>query len=409
LKSSITFLLLTLFLSVLSPLLHGAERENKPVAVVSGQFEKIDTVLNAYGIPFTIIKYHDLEDPQTLKAYRAVFFPCGVRQPIEESISVSASGYHIRNVSLKGKLFTVNRKKVFNNIKEFVAGGGTAYFSDYSYFLLQGAFRSMYFFDDFPNMGVSGTFTATLRGPLENFVSQKSIPVTFTHSGWVAVREFSDSNTLLKCSFETIRGRKTGPLISIAKYRDGEMLYSSYHTDDYANPLTRFMVFRTAYSNYIQIIRDEIRRWEQQEEYIGSDTMLDREYCRRYTITMKTGNNTLYLHAPGGSYQVDIFSSSGALLYSRDGFEGNQVIDIGSRNNVRCVLCLYPSKSSHMKIFAVGIASGARLFPHQSRIFYGMILIFALTITVLLLKMWNPRRLSGRLYKTIDRYKTENK
>ena len=408
-KSSITLLLLTLSLFTQSPFLYAAERKDKPVAVVRGQFEKIDTVLNTYGIPFTIINYHELENPETLKAYRAVFFPCGVRKPIEESISVSASGYHINNVSLKGKLFTVNKKKVYNNIKEFVAGGGTAYFSDYSYFLLQGAFRTMYFFDDFPNMGISGTFPVTLKGPLKKFVSPHSMQVTFPHSGWVAVREFSGSETLVQCSFDTIRGRKTGPLISMAKYGDGEMLYSSYHTDDYTNPLTRFIVFRIAYSNFIETIRNEIRRWEQQEEYIGSDIILDREYSRRYSIELKTGNNTLYLHAPGGSFQVDIFSSSGSLLYSRDGFDGSQVIDIGSRNNVPCVLYMYPSKASHMKIFSIGIASGARLFPHQSRIFYGMILIFALTITVLLLKMWNPRRLSGRLYKTIDRYKTENK
>lgn len=408
-KSSIIVLPLIFILCASSSPLNAAGNQDKPVAVVHGQFEKIDSVLSSYGIPHTIVKYRDLANPLTLKAYRAVFFPCGVRKPIEESISVSAKGYYIQNVSLKGKFFTVNMKDIYKNINDFVSDGGTAYFSDYSYFLLQGAFKALEFFDDFPNMGMSGVFTASLKGPLKKFVAQDSVKISIPHSGWVAVRSFSGSEPLAQCSYYTIRGRKTGPLIFLSRYDNGEILYTSFHTDDPSNPITRFMAFRTAYRNYIQTIRDEIQRWEQQEDFVCSDAILDREYCRRYSITLKTGNNTLYLHAPHGSYQVDIFNDSGTLLYSHDGLEGKQLLDIGSRSNVRCVLCIYPSQSSHRAAFAAGIASGSRLVPHQSRIFYGIILIFALTITVLLLKMLNPRRLSGRLYKTFDRYKNENK
>ncbi|HON78018.1 MAG TPA: hypothetical protein PK544_05975 [Spirochaetota bacterium] len=407
-KPSIAVLTLIVTLFIVSPQLYGGDTQEKPVAVVSGQFEKIDRILTHYGIPFTAIKYRDLANPATLKAYRAVFFPCGVRKPVEQSITVSARGYSIRNVSLKGKLFTINKKKVFQNIESFIAQGGTAYFSDYSYFLIQGAFKALTFFDDFPNMGLSGTFNATLKGSLKKFVSRDVIQVTIPHSGWVALKEFRGSKTLAQCTYDTVRGRKSGPLISLARHGSGTMMFTSFHTDDYNNLITRYMVFRTAYSNYIQKIRDEIFRWEQNEEFVTSDAVLIREYSRRYAITLKTGNNTVYLHAPGGSYQVDVFSENGSLLFSRDGIAGPEPIDIGSREDIRCFLYIYPSPSSHMQAFAVGVASGARLIPHQSRIFYGIILIFALTITVLLLKMLNPRRLSGRLYKTFDRFKNEN-
>lgn len=93
------------------------EPDSAEVAVVYGEWDTIQTILDGLGVPYTF--YGDgqaaqlVNNPGVLAQYDIVFFNCGW----EESLGISGAGR--------------------NNIAQFVMNGGTVYASDWAYDLIE--------------------------------------------------------------------------------------------------------------------------------------------------------------------------------------------------------------------------------------------------------------------------------
>lgn len=93
------------------------EPDSAEVAVVYGEWDQIETILDDIGVPYT---FYDMgqasqlvNNPSTLAQYDIVFFNCGW----EEGLGISNPGR--------------------NNIANFVMNGGTVYASDWAYDLIE--------------------------------------------------------------------------------------------------------------------------------------------------------------------------------------------------------------------------------------------------------------------------------
>lgn len=379
----------------------------KPVAVVKAQYDRIETVLKQYRVDHDVIELKEFEREQEFAKYRAIFFPCGIMKAPEENIKVSASGYSIHNVVLDHNFDSIDTARVCAHIRGFVFEGGSAYFSDFSYFLLQGAYSPLSFHDDFPHLGMSDSFQAGLKGRLRQFAGEDSTRISIAHSAWVAVRSARDSDTLAEGRYKTPLGERQGPVAVEMKRGGGNIIFTSCHSEDAGNPLMRYAVFQTAFTYMVRTLENEAYRWGQIVRTGFADMLAGGESVRSYEVFPAGGVNTVYLLAREGSYQVDVMGPDGALLRSIDSPGPAFFFEFDYSGDGPCRLRVFPGRSAAYVPFAIALASGPRVFPHFSTIIYVSIFIFALTIIFVLVKLLNPRRLSGRLYKTFDRFKTQ--
>jgi len=371
----------------------------KKIAVVRGQFDRVDTLLERYRIPHISISYNDLAKKGVLDNYRAVFFPCGVDKPIESNIDVTASGYYVRRVALKNPPPRIDRQAIFDNIREFVTRGGSAYFSDFAYDLAQGAFDCFEFHHDFPNLGMQGSYRADLEDELYRFTRRDRMDISMPHSGWVLLKSVRGARVLAKGVVETPRGEAGGPLVMLLDRGDGECVYTSYHSASAADEIMRYIIFRVAMGRMLKHYTGEIAKWNQSVRSETIDTLLPGEWVRRHYVNLSRGRNTLYFYAPRGLFQVDLFDREMNLVISRDADAGAFTMDVKAGYDGEYTLAVY-SLGEHLYVpYAVVTASGWRLIPYITavRVIMALAALFVLAVIVTAIRISNPKEIGGRI------------
>ncbi|HDP80864.1 MAG TPA: hypothetical protein ENN21_08485, partial [Spirochaetes bacterium] len=246
--------------------------------MVENQFDNVQKVLGAFMVPTKTISMKDLEREQALRGYKAVFFPCGMGRPVETSINLLAHGTHIQSVSLRQDYRRMDDSAAGRNIGAFIKGGGYAYFSGYSFSMLQQEFDIFSFFDEFPYQGTAGHIELILKGDLENFAGTQKLAAFAAHSGWAAIRSVKDAEVLAEGSYETPRGKRTGPLIILIRKGKGEALYTALHSDDPSHPVTRFLAMRLVNRALLAKLEREADKWDQRVGTGITDTLLPWEH-----------------------------------------------------------------------------------------------------------------------------------
>lgn len=367
------------------------------IAVVENQFDNVQKVLSAFGVRYKIIKLKDLEDPDVFSGYRAVFFPCGLGRPIETSITILSRGTSIQSVSLRQDYRETDEKKIRKNIKNYIYSGGLAYFSGFSFPLFNCEFGCLTFFDDFPFQGTAGPVVLTLSEDLEHFAQINSYTGNAPHSGWVAVKNVKGAEIFAGGTYETPKGTRIGPITFLIKKKKGELLYTSYHTEDPINPVTRFVVMRIVNRELLSSMESEAEKWDQEITTRITDTLLPWEHSRSYSLNLKKGRNTLYVKCVTGHFQLDICEKGKGILYSTQTWSREYHRNIKVSKSGTYLLHIYPAGAERLVPYAVVSGSGIRIFPYRRFIVLGILFIFGILTLYGIGRVLNPRKYSGRL------------
>lgn len=370
--------------------------EARGVAVVRGQYDDIEKVLAAYRIPHTVLSFGDLQDERIFSRYRAMFFPCGVDVPMETNINILSRGTSIQAVFLKEDYHEIDREKIIRNVRSFITGGGSAYFSGYSFYLLQGAFDVFEFFDDFPPMGMAGRVDMSLRGNLRSFCSRREFCCSAPHSGWITPRSVKNAEVLAEAAFETPRGKRRGPVAAMIGRERGEAYYTGYHAGDPAG-IARFFVQRVVHREELSRLEKEVGRWEQRASTMIVDSIPTWEPGRRYTVPVKKGTQTVYFASGKGFYQVDISDGNNMPLFSRQSWGREFSHSIEATRDGDYHIAVYPGPTGAYAPFAIIAADGVRLVPHWRK---GVLLVLCVSVIfglVWINRVVRPRKYSGRM------------
>ncbi len=370
--------------------------EQLDIAVVKCEFDRIGEVLQRFRIPYKEISYKDIEREETYSKYRAIFFPCGIGLPVESNVSVLSRRRKIEAVLLKDGYYEIDKKRVFASIVKFVNGGGSAYFSGYSFEYLQGAYSPLEFFDEFPYMGMSGRIDMTFKDSLFSFSGIKKITLPVRYSGWVALKSIRESEVLAEGIFVTPRGVRSGPIAAIMPREKGEMLYTSYYSNANISELTRFMIYRMAYRFVLTNLLELVDGYGQRINSRIIDSVLGSENCRIYRLGLKRGRNTIYFVSDGDNYQIDVFDDRDNLIASTAPGQKTFSIDIISDVEKSYNIKVYPSKRDFFKAFAMVSASGERIHSPLYWLLYILIPVFLLSALLLIKRFVMPRKFSGR-------------
>jgi len=370
--------------------------QEKGIAVVRNQFDPIEKVLAQYRIPYTIIKFNDLEDPETFDHYRGIFFPSGIESPVESNVNILSRGTSIQGVFLKDDYYEIDKEKVYGNIRSFIKSGGLGYFSGFSYYLLDGALGGFSFFDDFPFMGLSGSLDLYLYGDLRSFYSTDRLSRSIPHSGWVALQSISDSEILADGQFETPRGTQTGPILAHLERGKGEAYFTSYYEDESMSGLKRFFIHRIVNREMLRKVQSRVNMWDQ--KYVSGivDTVLPGEACRSYSLPLSQGRHTLYFLSSDDYFQIDIYDKSNTIVASVQPWLKEIEWPITVAKDGIYTIKIYPSSGGRFVPFAFSLGRGLRILPYWRTII--LIVFFASILIGLswIYKVINPRKYSGR-------------
>ncbi len=383
-----------LILAVIISITPAARAENPGVAVVKGKYDAVDLVLKAFHIPFDELSFRDLESKGTYEKYHAVFFPCGMKPPVESELKVYTSRRNIQSISLKPTYREPDDEIIAENIRDFIEKGGAAYFSGYAYDYLQKSYPLLKFHNNFPYMGIPGRIVAELKKDLARFCMKKNQALYMTHPGWIAVRSVSGAEVLASAEYKTPRGIKQGPISIITRKGRGELLYTSYHSTVYSD-FRRFNIYRIARNNLIQALERRAEQWEQNVTSRVVDAVQDRENTRMYYFHLYNGQNTLYFISEGDPYQVDILDSGFSLIRSLDMFKNNYEIEIDSPGKQVCYVKVYPSTGKRYGPYALISAHGKKVIPYFKKVVIGAGSFIILLIIFAVWKIFFARKRLG--------------
>jgi hypothetical protein len=391
-KISLLFFLTSSFFPACSP----NTDKLKDIAVVNSKFDKIENTLSKYGIKYKLYNYSELENSELYARYRLIFFPCGIDNTIETNVDILSRGTTIHSVSLKKDFFEVNEEKIYKNIKAYIEDGGNAYFSDYSYKLLNGAFSAIDFYDDFPNLGLNGRISLELRNDLIFFHKDQSLKVYMDHSGWVVAKSIANSETLAESEVNTIRDPKRCPIISVLKRGSGEIIYSSYHKQTNDNEIERYIVYRLAYRFLADKLIKKAFFWDQTINCTIIDSVREWENYRSYIIPAEKGNNTVYFLSEKGPFQISVFDKDKKLIISRDSRTPEFSMNIKSDSFQYLILKVYPANPKMLGAYSIVSASGMRLIPYYKKALYIVLFIAVIIALYWLNKNFGLKKFSGR-------------
>jgi hypothetical protein len=391
-------ILFVFFLTVSCSLCCDSNTEKlKDIAVVNSKFDKIDKTLSKYGIQYKLYNYSDLENDGLYSKYRVIFFPCGVENTIETNVDILSRGTTIHSVSLKKDFFEVNEEKIYHNIKAYIENGGNAYFSDYSFKLLSGAFGSMEFYNNFPNLGISGRISLELRNDLIYFYKDQNLKVYMDHSGWIVPKSIANSETLAESDVNTIRNSKRSPIISLLKRGRGEIIYTSYHNTSGDNEIARYIIYRLAYKYLADKLTSKAFFWDQAINCTIVDSVREWENYRSYIIPIDEGNNSIYFLSEKGPFQISIFDKEKKLIISRDSRTTEFNMDIKSDSFQYLIVKIYPANPKMLGAYSIVSASGIKLIPYYKKALYTMLFIGIILILYWVNKTFGLKKFSGRI------------
>jgi hypothetical protein len=370
--------------------------EEKGIAVVRNQFDPIEKVLRQYRIPYTVIKFNDLEDPETFEHYRGIFFPSGIESPVESNVNILSRGTSIQGVFLKEDYYEIDKEKVYGNIRSYIKSGGLGYFSGFSFYLLDGALGEFSFFDDFPFMGLAGSLDLYLYGDLKSFYSTDRLSRTIPHSGWVALQSIGDSEILADGQFETPRGSQTGPIVARLERAKGEAYFTSYYEDESMSGLKRFFIHRIVYKDLLKKVHSQVNMWDQKYVTGIVDTVLPGESCRSYSMPLSQGRHTLYFLSREDYFQIDIYDKNNTIVASVQPWLKQFEWPIKVAKDGIYTIKVYPSSGGRFVPFTFSLGKGLRIIPYWRTII--LVVFFASILIGLswIYKVINPRKYSGR-------------
>ncbi len=374
----------------------GRTHADTQIAVVRSQFDNIERLLHLYHIPFSMIEYRDLEDKKTFNRYRTIFLPCGADIPLETNISIASHGSSIQAVFLKEKYYEINKERVYENVRGFLENGGVCYFSEFSFFLLRGAFGDFSFYKNFPYLGSSGTINLSLEGDLARFCNTHRMNINMPYSGWVVVKSIRDSQVLASGAGETPLGRRSTVMAAFQKKDRGQVYYTGYHTDDPSSLYMRFFVFRACFPSLLARAGEEVRRWDQTLTASVIDSLLPGENSRSYLVPLEKGANTLYFFATRGFYHIEVFNRRGELMLSRLCWERSFAQNLRVPARGEYTVRIYPSVSKRYAPFAMAAGSGVRIVPYWRKGALVACLISLIIALFVASRILSPRKYSGR-------------
>ena len=401
---------LLLFIAVLPALfaskIYAADKSDfsfMRVGIVENQYDHIEKLLTKYKIPYTIVKYRDLEKEQLYSQLDALFIPCGAEPPLTSSVNILSRGTHLEGVTINDQYYKIDAVQTGKYIRRFIEKGGSVYVSDFSFSYLQSALSSFSFYKDFPFIGLSGTFRAECKNDL-SYYQQGSVNLEMNHSGWVAPAEIRGSESLLTGNVETPLGLKNTTIAAMTSLKQGIALYTSYHSENDPYSLMRYYVLRTVYNRDLENMRNYIRKWEQSPQTIIVDKSLPGETARTYRLKVRIGGSYLYIKTDGGIWKIDIFDNKGTFLYSEEAVSGGFSYFIPSGNGKDIFLKLIPLDKEKFHVYTAATAYGFRLFPYYLRV---MIACVGMVLLVLYLRFLKRQRFKGRV-RAYDHPDSEN-
>ncbi|HSV98023.1 MAG TPA: hypothetical protein VLM75_13970 [Spirochaetota bacterium] len=365
------------------------------VAVVASRYDSVEKWLQACRIPYTVIKYADLNDPDLYIRYDALFFPSGMEPPPETSINILSRGTSIQGVTLREGHYELDRKELARKLRAFIDGGGSAYFSGYSWDILHGAYEDFSFFYGFPYIGSAGTIDLRLEDDLLGFVSMPRFSAHMPFSGWVAVKSIGDADVLAGGRFQTPRGEKEGPVIARLKRNRGEAYYTGYYAGEIGNPIMRFLIIRVAFRRLLTALEASAGRWDQTSGITLVDMLLPGETSRRYAVPLRKGRNTIYFGSDAGFFQADVYSGD-EIIASRQTWDKVFSLDVRAAGEGPYGLRVYPAGNGRHIPFAISVKHGPRLIPYFWRVVLVFLFLSVITALVFINRFMNPRKYSGR-------------
>ena len=201
-------------------------RDDLAIAVVTGDYDHIESLLRDLAIEYDA--YSDpnalLRNPSRLSGYDIVFFNCGM----DDS-------------------WTYSSNQVGNNVRDYIASGGSIYTSDWAYYVVEAGLPEMVTFvgpDTTPGAayaGMSGTVTAEVLSPnLKALLGKNTAQINYDLDYWAVADRIDQGTPLLRATVDyldpsdpwglTIASKKS-PLAIVMEHGNGKALYTSFHNE----------------------------------------------------------------------------------------------------------------------------------------------------------------------------------
>ena len=219
------------------------EAENLHIAVVTGDYDRVQEVLTGIGIeasdvdtyPSSLLNSNWVEDLfgdlTFASQYDIIFLNCGLGD-----LPFTAQGFFTQPISA-GTLA---------NIRTFVANGGSIYASDWAYYVVEKAWPEFVGFrgDDLTGgsakVGNIQDITANIIDPQMSFaLGQTSMEIHYPLSQWVVIEEASPTTTVYIRGDAEIEGGTTltdVPHTVAFRPGSGRVLFTSFHQEPGINP-----------------------------------------------------------------------------------------------------------------------------------------------------------------------------
>jgi hypothetical protein len=386
-----TIIIISGFLIIIPVIVPARNR----IGVVKSKYDRVDHVLDAMRIKYDLIDYHSLENRDLFKNYDVMFFPCGMDYTMETNLDVLSSGINIQSVTFKKKIYEPDTGAMADNIKDFIKSGGAAYFSGYSFELVNKAFDIITFNDNFPYMGLPGRIESRLMGDLESFCMKDMMALYMTHAGWISIKSVSGAEVIAKGEYDTPRGIRSGPISFIDEPGTGVLLYTSYHNTMYSD-FRRFNVYRVIGARLISELESAENKYEQTIMVRMADSFFPNENSRTYSFNLHSGENSIYVLSQS-PVQIDLYDGAMDLIESRDSFDRLQSIDVDLEKNETCYVRVYPSTNERFALYSIVSARGWKVFPYFKKIVFALFMVLLALGALALYNMYGrkpyvPRR-----------------
>lgn len=193
------------------------------IAVVSGEYDSIELVLDDLGFSYTLLngtgwdQVELLTEPDVIGAYDIVFLNCGMNPN-----------------------WTGIEEEAVATVRAYVDGGGSLYASDWSYWLVERSFPDFLDFagddlvEDAAQAGAVGSLTAQVHDPvMVAALGGSTADISFDLPDWVAVQAAADPAWVLVDGTFPLSGggQLHGPLAARMPYGDGAVLFTSFHNE----------------------------------------------------------------------------------------------------------------------------------------------------------------------------------
>jgi len=204
------------------------------------------------GYKYTAFPLDDLQDAKKLSEFDVIFLTCSgvtpawldMEHPIGEGPRPGTKSYPVNQ-----KVY----KQVQDNLREFVARGGTLYVSDWHYKLLSGAFPEFTDRRKVHEGRVQKLNADVVEVGLRELIGSK-LELNFDQPDWFPAAFRGDHLTVyMKGTYQTKEGgEETGPLLVRFPYKDGTVIFTSFHNEknnsEAEKKLLRYLVFTTVTS-----------------------------------------------------------------------------------------------------------------------------------------------------------------